>query len=104
MTTDQLPPPRGGAYRKHDWNLFASTLQANPGRWIMGDVVSTGVYSNAKYGRVGPLKALPGKVDITSRDNETRAGVRTCRIWGRWTPEGWAENQTSPTPDGQAAP
>lgn len=84
--TDTGLPPRGSAYRKHDWQHFADTLVQNPGVWVMGDVVSTGVYSNAKYGRVSALRDLPGKVDITSRDNEVRAGVRTCRLWAKWTP------------------
>lgn len=87
MTEIDLPPR--GSTRKHDWPGLARLLEEKPATWVMGPLVSAGTYSNAKYGRVAALRNLPGTVEIVSRDNETVAGVRTCRVWARYTPPGW---------------
>jgi hypothetical protein len=85
-------PPTKRRPTKYDWDGARTLLEANPGLWILVfDEFTSGMYSFLREGGPVALQEMGGNLQLSLRDQWMVEKTKYGKLWLRWTPEDWTE-------------
>lgn len=90
--TVSTTPPTKRRPTKYDWDGARVLLEANPGLWVLVfDEFTSGMYTFLRQGGPLVLQEMGGNLQLSLRDQHLVDKTKYGKLWLRWTPEGWTE-------------
>jgi len=78
---------------KYDWDGAVELLTANPGLWVqVFDKFTSGMYTFLREGGPEALRVMGGSLQMSLREQEKIGKTKYGKLWLRWTPEGWTQD------------
>lgn len=85
-------PPTKRRPTKYDWDGARKLLEDNPGLWVLVfDQFTSGMYTFLRQGGPVVLQEMGGDLQLSLRDQHMIERTKYGKLWLRWTPEGWTE-------------
>lgn len=89
---------------KYDWDTARANLEANPGLWVLVfEKFTSGMYTFLREGGPVVIREMGGNLQMSLRDQELIGRTKTGKLWLRWTPEDWTEQDQAAAEAAHAA-
>ena len=96
-------PPTKRRPTKYDWDGARALLEQNPGLWILVfDKFTSGMYTFLREGGPVVLQEMGGNLQLSLRDQHMVEKTKYGKLWLRWTPEDWTDEDQAAAEAGYA--